>query len=79
MAQFNINITPEFERDLKVYMKFKGIPTKSDAVRQALHDAVERLKDMTTKTDFRSWRGLALKAPLKTKRRFKNEDDLWDN
>ncbi len=78
MAQFNINLTPEFEKEIALYMKKKRVSTKSDAIRQALHEAVERLKSQRTDTDFRRWRGLALKAPLNTKPRFKSEDELWD-
>ena len=78
MAQFNINLTPEFEKDLSLYMKKSGVGKKSDALRQALHEAVERLKGQKKSTDFRRWRGLALKAPLNTKPRFQSEDDLWN-
>ena len=77
MGQLNINMTQDFEKDLQQYMKAKGILQKSEAVRQALHEAMERQQAEAKKTDFRSWRGLALKVPPNAKPRFKNEDELW--
>ena len=76
MKQLNMNVTPDFERDLQRFMKKKGIARKSDAIRQALHEAAARTQ-ATTDFDFRSWIGLALKAPPNPKPRFKDEDDLW--
>jgi len=75
MQQLNLNVTPDFERDLQRYMKQRGIPTKSDAIRQALREAVARAGAVDY--DFRGWLGLGLRAPLRRKRRFESEDDLW--
>lgn len=77
MKQLNLNLTPEFERDLNEFMKRRKVTQKSEAVRQALREAVEKLNQLGISTDFRNWRGMALKAPLKTKRKFRSEDDLW--
>jgi hypothetical protein len=49
-------------------MKEKGITQKSDAIRQALHEAVARAKTNAA-CDFRGWLGLGLKAPLNSKPR----------
>ena len=76
MKQLNLNVTPEFERDLRHFMNKKGIARKSDAIRRALHEAAARTQ-ATTDFDFHSWIGLALKAPLNPKPRFQSEDDLW--
>jgi len=38
--QINTNMTPEFERDLRRYMRSTKPDTKSDAIRQALREAV---------------------------------------
>jgi hypothetical protein len=76
MKQLNLNVTPEFERDLRHFMKKKRIAKKSDAIRRALHEAAARTQ-ANTDFDFRSWIGLALKAPLNPKPRFKSEDELW--
>jgi hypothetical protein len=76
MKQLNLNVTPEFDRDLRRFMKQKGIARKSDAIRQALHEAVTRAT-ASGSCDYRSWLGLGLKAPLNPKPRFRSEDDLW--
>jgi hypothetical protein len=76
MKQLNLNVTPELERDLRRFMKEKGITRKSDAIRQALHEAVARAK-LSGACDYRSWLGLGLKAPLNPNPRFRSEDDLW--
>jgi Arc/MetJ-type ribon-helix-helix transcriptional regulator len=76
MKQLNVNITPEFERDLRRVMKVGGFKTKSDAVRHAIREVAQRSAS-TQKTDFRSWIGLALKGKPNPNPRFKSEDDLW--
>jgi len=75
MQQLNLNVTPDFERDLQRYMKQRGIATKSDAIRQALREAVARAGGV--EYDYRGWLGLGLRAPLRRKRRFQSEDELW--
>lgn len=40
MAQLNLNITPQFKKDLEKYMKIIGVRTKSEALRMALHEIV---------------------------------------
>jgi hypothetical protein len=72
----NLNVTPEFEQDLRLYMKRKRISKKSDALRLALREAVTRL-GKGSGTDFRTWLGAALKAPLNRKPKFGSEDELW--
>jgi hypothetical protein len=76
MRQLNLNVTSEFERDLKRFMKLRGIPHKSDAVRTAVHEAVTRTSGGPD-YDYRAWLGIGLRAPLNPKRRFRTEDDLW--
>jgi hypothetical protein len=76
MKQLNLNVTPDFDRDLRRFMKQKGITRKSDAIRLALHEAATRAS-ASGSCDFRPWLGLGLKAPLNPKPRFRSEDDLW--
>ena len=76
MKQLNLNVTLEFERDLRRYMKERRIATKSDAIRQAVREVVEH-SSSAKQSDFRRWLGLGLKAPLRRKRRFHSEDELW--
>ena len=70
-------MTPEFEKHLKLFMKKRGVKGKSEAVRIAIKEALERLDMQKSAQDFREWLGLGLKAPLNHKPRFKDEDDLW--
>jgi hypothetical protein len=76
MKQLNLNVTPEFERDLKLFMKRKGIKRKSEAIRTALREVAERAAPKSD-CDFRSLLGIGLKAPLNPNPRFKTEDELW--
>jgi hypothetical protein len=75
MGQISIKVTPEFERELRQYMKRHGLKRKSDAVRQAVHEAVARKGKK--EFDFNLLLGAGLKAPLNPNPRFKSEDDLW--
>ncbi|MCS6951727.1 MAG: hypothetical protein RMK57_04250 [Bryobacterales bacterium] len=76
MKQLNINVTLEFERDLELLMKERKIARKSDAIRLAVREAVQRLSP-SREYDFRSWLGQGLKAPVRRRRKFRNEDELW--
>lgn len=76
MRQLNLNVTADFERDLRQFMKQKKIASKSEAIREALHEAVAR-GTSAGDYDFRTWLGMGLKAPLRRKGRFRSEDDLW--
>lgn len=77
MKQFNINVTKDFEKDLKLYMKLTKINIKVDALRHALRDAVTRLTQGGKTTNFQTWIGAGLKAGLNNNPRFSCEDDLW--
>ncbi len=79
MKQMNLNVTPDFERDLRRYMKKRGIGHKSEAVRQAVREALEHLEAAAGATDFRLWLGFGLRAEQRTTRRFHDEDDLWSS
>ena len=76
MRQLNLNVTPEFERDLRRLMKKRGMQNQSAAIRLAVREAAGRVAGRA-EFDFRPWLGLALKAPLNPNPRFKSEDDLW--
>jgi hypothetical protein len=72
--QLNLNVTPEFERDLRRVMKARQISRKSDAIRVVVHEAAASgARDY----DFRRLLGAGLHAPLNAAPRFKSEDDLW--
>ncbi len=78
MSQLNIHLTEEFERRLSRLMRVRQIKTKSEAVRIAVAETLERsLGSGTPATDFRSWIGLARQAPQNPPPRFRSDDDLW--
>jgi hypothetical protein len=78
MAQLNIHLQPAFEEDLAKFMRLRGIATKSEAVRLAIREGVERLIRARRKdTSFRDWIGLGTKAPTNPRPRFETDDDLW--
>ena len=68
---------PDFLENLTDYMRLSGVKTKSEAVRRAIREAVERLRPRPHATDFESWRGLGNRAPKNAKPRFRSQDDLW--
>ena len=75
MPQINLHVTDRFEKDLKRFMRARGIPTKSAAIRTAVHEGCERTAS-ATRADFRSWLGLGKKGAAK-RGRFASHDDLW--
>jgi hypothetical protein len=77
MAQLNINLTPEFEQALERLMKRRGISTKSEAVRIAVLEAAERHRVRGRADAFQRLLGAGLRAPLRSKPKFKSEADLW--
>jgi len=76
MRQVNIRVTEDFARDLARYMKARGIPTKSAALRTAVRDGLEQSR-AASPVDVRSWLGLARRGRENPRRRFRSEDDLW--
>jgi len=76
MAQLNLNVTREFERDLKLIMEKRKLKRKSDALRQLVHDEADKLR-RKQKFNFESLMGIALKYPANPNPKFKDEDDLW--
>ncbi|HEX4965776.1 MAG TPA: hypothetical protein VF173_33510 [Thermoanaerobaculia bacterium] len=77
MPQLNIHLTPEFEEALSEYMKLRRVRTKSDAVRLAVREAVEREHRLRIVPDFSRWLGMAKRAPENPTPRFRSDDDLW--
>ena len=75
MSQLNIQMTPEFERNLKRYMSVRGIKTKSEAVRQAVEESLARIPDPIV-MDWSSLRGKGLGSRPP---RFENNDQLWES
>lgn len=77
MSQLNLHISPEFEADLARFRDLRGIRSKSEAVRIAVREALERELSSSATADFREWIGLATAAPQNPTPRFRTEDELW--
>jgi hypothetical protein len=76
MRQINLNVTADFDRDLRRLMRQRGIQNKSEAIRRVVHEAAARA-EASAQCDFRSWLGMGLKFPPSPQPRFRDEDDLW--
>ena len=77
MSQINIHLTPEFEHALAEYMRLRRIRTKSDAVRMAVLEAVERERRRREAPDLSSWLGMAKRVPENPHPYFRSDADLW--
>lgn len=78
MSQINLRVRPAFEKALARFMKVRGFSTKSEAIRVAVAEGLERaLGDRSQVADFHSWRGAALRVPPNPNPRFASDDDLW--
>jgi len=77
MNQLNIRVTHSFEAALEELMRRRGLKSKSQAVRLAIAEALEREAGIRETPDFRSWIGLALVGPVNPAPRFTSDDDLW--
>jgi len=75
MAQLNLNLTPQFERDLKKLMKARKIARKSDAIRYAVSVASAAEEK---RRDFSALLGAFASLPDNPNPRFGSEDALWD-
>ena len=78
MPQLNIHLTPDFQHTLTEYMRLRRLKTKSEAVRQAVFEALERERSRRQPADFSAWLGMATRAPLNPNPRFASDDDLWE-
>jgi len=77
MAQLNVHLTPEFEEALTEYMRLRHLRTRSDAVRLAVQEAVDRERRLRIVPDFSRWLGMAKQVPENPNPRFRSDDDLW--
>ncbi len=77
MAQINLHVKPEFERDLTRFMSLRGLRTKSEAIRLAVQEGLERARSTPPRKSFTSWAGAGLAAAPNPEPRFRSDDDLW--
>ncbi len=67
----------EFQRQLARFMRLRGIRTKSEAIRLAVRECLERAGPSAARTRYREWKGAALEVALNPAPRFGSDDDLW--
>jgi hypothetical protein len=77
MAQLNLHVTPQFEADLRRLQRLRGVRTKSEAVRLAVRETLERDLRGAARADFHEWVGLGLRAPANPSPRFASDAELW--
>jgi hypothetical protein len=77
LPQLNLNINDEFQRNLVEYMRLCHLKTKSEAIRQALREALARERSRRQSADFTTWLALGNRAPQNPNPRFHSDDDLW--
>jgi Arc/MetJ-type ribon-helix-helix transcriptional regulator len=78
MKQLNIHITPELEKNIKLLMEKRQLSNKSEAIRLAVREAVNRIiaADIPQQ-NFYEWLGIGSKTPVNSNPKFKSDDDLW--
>ena len=77
MSQITLHVKPDFERDLDQFMRLKGIRTKSEAIRLAVREGLERARATPSTQSFGSWAGAGLAVTPNPQPRFGSDDDLW--
>jgi len=78
MAQLNINLAPEFQENLEKLMRLRGITSKSEAVRIAVKEAVERESAHKPMVEWASLIGWAKQFPEDPNAKLITEDELWE-
>ncbi len=76
MSQININQTPEFESDLTRLMKLRKLRSKSEAIRLAVKESLERALEQSPAVSYSDWIGIACGGQNREPR-FKNHSDVW--
>lgn len=77
MSQLNIQMTAGFEEDLRLFMRVRGIGTKSEAVRVAVAEGLQAARCRQSTPDFTLWIGLARHGDESPEPRFRSDDDIW--
>ena len=78
MSQLNLHVTAQFEKNLRKFMRIRKIATKSEAIRAAVRECLERVLRETSHQDFRSWIGAGQRVPENPDPHFPNDDALWN-
>ena len=76
--QIHINLSAELESALDRFMRLRHFRTKSEAVRVAIQEGLERASHAGSVSAFQAWRGLALRAPVNPTPRFPSDETPWE-
>ncbi len=71
--QMNLQVTPDFERDLREIMRAKGLKSRSEAVRRVVREAAEATPRLTMGEWMESAWGLAAEGASPPF----DDDELW--
>jgi len=77
MSQLNIHTTPDFDDALDRLRRLRKLPSKSEAVRVAVREALDREERRNRDIDYREWLGLGLAAPVSPSPKFASHHELW--
>jgi hypothetical protein len=77
MSQINLHVKPEFERDLTRFMSLRGLGTKSEAIRLAVREGLERARAKPAAHALTGLVGAGLAAATNPEPRFASDDALW--
>ena len=77
MPQINLNVTPQFAEDLERLVRLRGLPNRSQAIRVAVREAVERALAEAPAGGIASLQGIAVQG-ARRRRRFTDDDGLWE-
>jgi len=77
VSQFNLQLSPDFERTLARLVAARRFRSKSEAVRVAVRETLDRALGSRDRADFGQLRGLAAGGRPAASRRFRSDDDLW--
>jgi hypothetical protein len=77
MSQINLHVKPAFESDLADFMGLRSVRTKSEAIRLAIREGLERARSTPAGIRFTSWAGAGLAVTPNPEPRFRSDDDLW--
>lgn len=77
MPQLNIRLTAHFAKDLNKFMRLRHINTKSEAVRIAIKEGIQRTFTQTKLINFTEWLGIAAEIPPNKNNKFSYNKDIW--
>ena len=77
MAQLNINQTPEFESDLTRLMRIRKLRTKSEAIRWAVKESLQRALEQNEGGPYMDWIGMGCGAGENPTPHFRDHSEVW--